>query len=189
MIVMLFILGNHCFAAGANEISKQSSKDALVVEAKSLIGKFADSLKAELGHAIQTGGLKQGIVACQVKAPEVTHSLSQDGWHVARTSLKLRNPKNAPDEWEREMLLQFEKRLASGEAFDKLVAVQHSDTQFKLIKAIPTGALCLSCHGEQLPPEVGEALREHYPDDKATGFEVGEIRGAFVVSKQLLNDI
>jgi hypothetical protein len=51
------------------------------------------------------------------------------------------------------------------------------------MKAIPTGALCLQCHGLDIAPPVAEKIAELYPYDKATGYREGDIRGAFVVTK------
>jgi hypothetical protein len=53
------------------------------------------------------------------------------------------------------------------------------------MKAIPTGGLCLQCHGKALAPPVAEKLAELYPGDKATGYEQGDLRGAFVITRQL----
>jgi hypothetical protein len=49
------------------------------------------------------------------------------------------------------------------------------------MKAIPTGGLCLACHGETIDPAVAGKIAELYPEDKATGFREGDLRGAFVV--------
>jgi hypothetical protein len=42
-------------------------------------------------------------------------------------------------------------------------------------------AQCLMCHGpeEQIVPEIKAQLAKLYPDDRATGFEEGELRGWF----------
>jgi hypothetical protein len=53
------------------------------------------------------------------------------------------------------------------------------------MKAIPTGEICLACHGESISPDVATAIREAYPQDQATGFSLGDIRGAFTLSKPL----
>ena len=53
------------------------------------------------------------------------------------------------------------------------------------MKAIPTGGVCLACHGENLAQGVQETITTLYPNDKATGFKSGDIRGAFVVTKVL----
>ena len=49
------------------------------------------------------------------------------------------------------------------------------------MRAIPTEALCLTCHGETLAPELAAAIAREYPNDQATGFKLGELRGAFRV--------
>ena len=43
--------------------------------------------------------------------------------------------------------------------------------------------LCITCHGpkENIPQEVGTILAERYPEDRATGFLVGDVRGAITV--------
>ena len=53
------------------------------------------------------------------------------------------------------------------------------------MKAIPTGAVCLNCHGTKIAPEVSQALAGLYPEDRATGFNEGDIRGAFVVTRKI----
>ena len=55
------------------------------------------------------------------------------------------------------------------------------------MKALPTQALCLQCHGAQasLSPAVKEKLSALYPQDKATGYSVGQIRGAMTIRKPL----
>ena len=47
--------------------------------------------------------------------------------------------------------------------------------------------VCLKCHGdaESLAPEVSDRLAELYPDDRATGFAMGDLRGAFVVERMV----
>ena len=51
------------------------------------------------------------------------------------------------------------------------------------MKAIPTQALCLNCHGELMSTPVKAKIKQLYPGDKATGFKVGDIRGAFTLFK------
>ena len=53
------------------------------------------------------------------------------------------------------------------------------------MKALPTEQVCLGCHGANLAPEVQAKLSELYPVDKATGYELGQVRGAVVVQKNL----
>ena len=52
------------------------------------------------------------------------------------------------------------------------------------MKAIPTGAVSLNCHGTSIAPDVSQALAGIYPEDRGTGFSEGDIRGAFVVTRK-----
>jgi hypothetical protein len=55
------------------------------------------------------------------------------------------------------------------------------------MKALPTQELCLACHGTaaHLDKEAVVRLKELYPDDKATGYALGQVRGALTVKKVL----
>jgi hypothetical protein len=120
------------------------------------------------------------------------HSQSS-GWNVARTSLKLRNPNNAPDAWETEVLKQFEQQRAKGEGPDALVyaeIVKEGDEEyFRFMKGIVMPPLekmpCLMCHGEDIDPKTAAALDQIYPQDKARGYKAGQVRGAFTLRKKL----
>ena len=43
--------------------------------------------------------------------------------------------------------------------------------------------VCIICHGpkETMAPEVKRMLTERYPEDRATGFQDGDLRGAISV--------
>jgi hypothetical protein len=51
------------------------------------------------------------------------------------------------------------------------------------MKAIPVGQVCLTCHGSDIAPELRTEINTYYPEDMATGFELGELRGAFTITK------
>lgn len=163
---------------------------ANIAEAKGIIKAFFDQLKGELEASMKEGGLVNAIKNCQLMAPSIAHDMStSSGWKVGRTSLKLRNPANTPDAWELAVLNSFEERKSAGEDPQNIakaeVVGQDGKKVFRFMKAIPTAELCLNCHGSELKPEVVEALNAHYAADQATGFKVGDIRGAFTLSKTL----
>jgi hypothetical protein len=55
------------------------------------------------------------------------------------------------------------------------------------MKAIPTGKVCLTCHGSNIKLNLRTRINELYPEDKAYGFEIGDIRGAFTIQIPLSN--
>jgi len=159
-----------------------------VVASREAVQKFSATLKEALQEAVKSGGPVNGIAVCHNQAGQIATDLSQQlGMTVGRTSLKVRNSTNAADDWELAVLKQFDARKAQGEPADKLEFFEVTDhggqKTFRYMKAIPTGALCLNCHGENLKPEVDAKLKELYPNDQARGFKEGDLRGAFTLAK------
>ncbi len=171
--------------------SLAADKAALLAEGKGLMQQFGKTLKAELMAAVKAKGAPHAISVCNTRAPEIASKISNDnGWSVDRSSHKLRNPENDPDTFTASVIQEFLARQAKGEkAADmaKAEIVEEDGKQvFRLVKAIPTGKLCLNCHGAgQVKPPVVNRLAELYPEDKARDFTVGEMRGVFTLSKVL----
>jgi hypothetical protein len=180
----LFSLTLSLLLASTAAISVET-EEQLVQQAKQRIAQFAQELKGELSAAIQNGGLQAGVEICHEKASQIAAKLSNDGWLLARTSLRTRNSNNTADNWEREVMQEFAQRKAQGAEISSLITTTLSENQFKLMKAIPTEGLCLSCHGSTITPAVQQQLDLYYPNDMATGFSLGDIRGAFSLTKQL----
>lgn len=167
-----------------------SPEAALTKQARTLTKDFAEALKAALMKGMGQGGPTAAVKVCHTEAPTIADGIEgAEGWTVARTSLKLRNPDNAPDDWEREQLERFEKEKASGKPADQLEASAIVDAggtkTFRYMKAIPTAAMCLTCHGSELASDVESTLDELYPKDAARGFAAGDLRGAFTLQKAL----
>jgi hypothetical protein len=165
--------------------------DVLVGESRALVKQFFGELKGNLVRALKSGGPVEAIATCSIDATLVAQSHSErSGWNIARTSLKLRNPKNAPDSWERGVLEKFDLRLAQGENPKKMeyseIVSMNGKQVFRYMKAIPTAKKpCLACHGSKLKQDVIETLETLYPHDKATGYKAGQIRGAFTLRRTL----
>jgi hypothetical protein len=161
--------------------------DPRIADGRAAAQELGGALKSVLLAAIEAGGPVSAISVCNAKAPQIAGVIStRRGVEVGRTALKVRNPANAPDTWERGVLERFEQERADGAAVDTLefaetVATDEGEV-LRYMKAIPTGEVCLTCHGSELAPAVRERIAELYPDDQATGFSAGDIRGAFTVS-------
>ena len=166
------------------------SNDPNVGLAREATAAYASALKAELVQAMQSDGPLTAIEVCQIRAPAISSEISLDkGLTVSRVSLKNRNPANQPTAWQASVLETFETRKQSGEdpatlSWSETVSIGDGK-EFRFMKAIPTGGVCLQCHGQDIAPPVAEKLAELYPTDKATGFSMGDLRGAFVVTRQL----
>ncbi len=164
--------------------------EANINEGKGIIKAFAGDLKGELKKGMKEGGPMKAVQACNTVAPHIAEAHSQmSRWDVARTSLKLRNPDNAPDAWETAVMKEFEDRKAAGEDPMKLLKAEVVEEQgrkvFRMMKAIPTAEVCTKCHGGEIDEKMEARLDELYPEDKARGFKVGDLRGAFTLKKPL----
>ena len=187
-----FLIGTVAVLALSGCAHQQQTVDtsALQQEGRQLAARFLGTLKPELQKAMKAGGPTHAIEICHVKAPQITQKLSQEsGWQLKRTSLKVRNPNNAPDAWERRVLVQFEQQKAQGADPKKLeygeVVMEAGKRVYRYAKAIPTAPVCTVCHGQQVAPPVMEKIRTYYPKDQATGFKPGDIRGMFSFRKVL----
>jgi hypothetical protein len=160
-------------------------------QAHAIVQQFATTLKGELEGAIKSGGPTKAVGVCKEKAPAIAASLAeQTGWKVGRTSLKLRNAAlNSPDAWEQRVLKQFDERKAAGQPVPGMTYAEvvqgDSGNTYRYMQAIPTAEVCLACHGSNIEPGLAESIDQAYPDDQARGYAVGDIRGAFTLSKPL----
>ena len=163
------------------------SPKAMVAEARSLVKSFGGSLKQALQAAIKEGGLTNGIGVCKTVAPEIASNNSSGGWVISRTSLKVRNPENTPTDWQEIQLLAMDRQPVKNGKPVEVWQVSEASGQpaFQYMSAIPTQKLCLGCHGKSIAPEVKAKLAELYPEDKAPGFSEGDLRGAFVVTRDV----
>jgi len=164
-----------------------ADKAALIEEAKAAAQAFGGTLKGELEAAMKAGGPVEAMNVCHTKAPEIAKAVSAEkGVQVSRVSLKNRNPDmGVANEWQTAVLKDFEAQKAAGTDPATLVHAEVVGNEFRFMKAIPTSALCLNCHGTELSPAVTAKLNELYPKDMATGYKEGDLRGAFVVVKNL----
>ncbi len=155
-------------------------------EAIGIIKKFGGSLKPELKKAIKAGGPVKAVSVCSELAPAIAKNLRNDtGWYIKRVSLKARNQTAVPDAWEKKILQQFDKRQFEGESAKKMAFAEVVNGKFRFMKAQGVEKVCLNCHATKIKPEVEAALKENYPHDKARGYSLGQIRGAFSLAKDI----
>ncbi len=174
----------------AEEKPAENTVGALSKQSVAAIKGFAGELKKHLQDAMKSGGPANALNVCKTVAPSIaeTHSKTS-GLTIKRTALKVRNPENAPDDYELKVLQQFVADIAAGKDAKTMKKAEIVEVDggkvFRFSKAIPTQKMCLRCHGENIAPELKARIDELYPEDKATGFKEGDLRGIFSISKKL----
>lgn len=177
---------------GLTSLPVLAQAPAWLEEARQAAMSVPPKLLAVLQEEIAKGGPEGAIEVCRGRAPELAKEASAaTGWSVRRVSLRNRNPKAVPDAWERAALEDFDRRAAAGESPATLekaeVVVENGQSIRRYLRALPVQPLCLNCHGpaNDLSAAVQQKLKTLYPDDRATGYKVGDIRGAMTIRKPL----
>ncbi len=108
---------------------------------------------------------------------------------VKRTSLKVRQPANAPDNADLAALISIQKELMDGNNPPKLLiqrieADGATPAEWRVYRPISVMSACLVCHGpvDSLPPGVQAKLARLYPEDKAVNYTAYDWRGVIRVS-------
>ena len=141
-------------------------------------------LSGQLQKALKSGGLDSAIQYCNLAAMPLVDSLSQiHQAQIRRTSMKVRNPKNSPTLEEKLVLQTFEKNKSEGKA---LLPIVRTIDENKVAFYAPIQAIdfCLQCHGkvgETLKQDDYALIQQFYPNDKATGYEAGDLRGMWSI--------
>jgi hypothetical protein len=153
-------------------------------EGRAIADQFATELRTALQAAMAEGGPLAAIRVCNEDAPRIARAAAErSGAEVGRTSLKVRNPANAPDDHQRAVLADLEQELAAsagGAPPERIHLLE--DGSVRYMSAIVMQPPCLACHGESLAAPVAEAIDALYPGDQARGYRIGELRGAFTIT-------
>ncbi len=133
------------------------------------------ALKAKLMGSIQADGPQGAIEVCSTSAPEIASQISAEyGVSIGRTSFKLRNETNTPPIWIESVVETRQDEPSTFIGSDGTLAAAYP---------IKIAAACLICHGqpEAIADEVRASIEAIYPNDQATGFALGDLRGWFWV--------
>lgn len=148
---------------------------------------LAEAIFAGLTGAIDEQGMAGALAFCSEAALPLTEE-AQDAYDpdlaLKRTSLRWRNPVNAPDPWEERVLLYLERlerldaSLVPGE-----MAARGPDGSLRYYRVLQAAPMCLHCHGEvaSMAVDVRQEIRARYPGDRATGYRAGQVRGVIRV--------
>ena len=185
------VLGCVLFAAGCSskasiETQKPATKSAkaTIVQGKSpseasqekmLAAKDAlfTKLSGRLMEAMTSQGPAAAIAVCQKEAPAIAKAVSDEqGLQIGRTGVRLRNPGNVAPSWAEDLVR---------DKIDTPTFVTLDNGHSAALLPIKLQSQCLLCHGPkaEIAPVIQEQLTKLYPNDQATGFKEGELRGWF----------
>ena len=169
-------------AAGA---VSRGEEELLLARGKAITQEAFQLLSSNLKQALLRGGVSEALPYCSLQAGPLTRQVAKTNDVVLRrVSHEPRNPKNRADETEAALLKRFGKELADSKPPQPVVVRGDSGQAVYFAPIVLNNPLCLKCHG-QPGTDIGAAnlatIRELYPQDKATGFKLGELRGMWRV--------
>jgi len=166
---------------------------ALTADTRKTVLPVVPKVVSAMQEAVAAKGVAGAIPVCKELAPAlVGEKRKETGWDIRRVSLKTRNAeRGTPDPWEASVLADFDLRAANGEKPETLEKSEivriDGKPVFRYMKALPVGEVCLKCHGpaDGLDAGLKAELATTYPHDRATGYGMGQVRGALTVKRPL----
>jgi len=162
---------------------EQAALDRSVAAVQELGG----TLKKNLVARMKEGGPAQAAEFCSLEAQGLTATAQEEGLRVGRSSLRLRNPRNEGPDWVTQWLKEQGERPAEGVQGFTHTVVRDDGVGFgRTLKPLAIEGPCLLCHGpaDALSPEVASLLAAKYPEDAATGYALGDLRGVIWAEAQ-----
>jgi protein tyrosine phosphatase (PTP) superfamily phosphohydrolase (DUF442 family) len=153
---------------------KSRAEDARAEMFSRLVAALGAAMSAPAADGTPAGPVA-AIAVCKTEAPRIAQAVAREkGVMIGRTSDRLRNTGNAAPAWAVAL-------LAARPESARLSA--NTDGSLGVTLPITISAQCIACHGarDRLAPGVAEALAKLYPNDQATGYDDGDLRGWFWV--------
>lgn len=143
------------------------------------------TLSGNLQKAMKEGGVPHAVQYCNLAAFPLVDSLSQiHKANIRRTSLKIRNPKDKPNQIELEQLKNYQKQVDAGEKLKPIVK-EINGNQITFFAPIHVMPQCEKCHGKvgkSLLEKDYELIQQLYPEDEAIGYMSGDWRGMWSIT-------
>ena len=160
------------------EILERALKIGNEVSLKSEVA-LGKSLKSQIGE----NGIAKAISFCNVNSIPIIKDLEKEyDVTIKRVSMKNRNPNNKPSGIEFKLYDSYLYNQENG--LESTESIQKNGDEYIYVKPIFVKDLCLNCHGiidTNITPENHLKINELYPDDLATGYSVGDLRGMWSV--------
>lgn len=177
---------------GCNDKNEDTTKEVSLTESErsdlkakgmQLAGETQKVLGSNLIKAISEGGPVNALEFCNISAHPLTDSMATAlKAHITRVTDKPRNPNNMANEHQLTYIASAKQELAAGNKIEPVINVV--DGKVTGYYPIITNQMCMQCHGsenDQINESTLAKLKELYPDDRARGYGVGELRGIWVV--------
>lgn len=159
-------------------------QQAAIQRGKAIAVETFNLLSSNLQSAIQSGGVSNALPFCSLASSPLTAGMAaKHGVTLRRVTHKARNPTAKANDLERAILNSFETALAAGNSTNPpppLATNLVADQAAFFAPIVLNNELCLKCHGQpgkDISAENLAVIQRLYPQDEATGYKFGQVRG------------
>ena len=187
--IQIFIVMSLLITNISHSETIETNKSVILNEAKDLLKETSKQYKNTLIQGLQHNNLIKALKYCNKEVEQLVSKDNEKGFAIKRVSLRPRNKNNYPNLYEKEILEKFNKLSLID---NKDLALEHSEiikdennNKFVYVKAIRIKEVCLNCHGSNINDDLKKEIQKLYPDDKAINYKLNDIRGAFVMYRNI----
>jgi cytochrome c len=166
----------------ASSLLLASAEDKAIQKGNEVSSALLQKLGGELKTQLQTSGAMGALHFCSQNALILTENVAKESkTSIKRLTTLPRNPVNKASFEEASLLSEWDKLVKSGQPLPthKLVTTNNTVVYYKPI--LINNEACLKCHGN-VEGDLAKAIKAAYPEDKATGYKMGDLRGMIAVT-------
>lgn len=163
---------------GCSSPEEQDSEDAMRADVEQHIEDL-DAMRSNLAQTVTEPDVDRETFArvCRPVGQRAQEIAAENNWVVQQLAERNRNPNNELDEEAREVFERFKadpelRHLWRETRFDGTAGQRY-------FHRITVEESCLACHGAR--EDRPDFIKEGYPEDRAYGFEAGDLRGLYSV--------
>jgi hypothetical protein len=153
-----------------------------VQKQKAAVAELKKTMMAELKVKMSESPAS-AVEFCSKNALELTKQIAvKNGVNIKRVSIKNRNLQNSADLMDAKVITAFEDALKKNKKLPEF-ATLNDGGKLKYYEPMVISEACVVCHGKEgaIAKETADKIKKIYPNDKATGYEIGDLRGVIVV--------
>ena len=174
----VLFLTTACGPSGSDTADSETPPDSIRKEVEQAIASL-NKMRESLAATIDTPTVDKSTFerVCKPVGKRAKQISAERGWVVQQLAEKYRNPAHKLDAEAQELHEQFAK---SPDLTDTWIrTVRNGRVGWRYARRITVQSSCLACHGpKQQRPDF---VKKGYPNDRAYGFEVGDLRGLYSV--------
>jgi hypothetical protein len=185
-ITIISLSATLLLAGQGNHKKKDNTLKSVVKTGQQSTKLLLKTLGKNMKKNMKAGGPMKALDFCSQEAYNLTDKVNKElnkGVSIKRISMKYRNPANKPSADEMAVLKALKTLKSANVILPKHIVEKVNATTYKFYKPLVINKqVCLKCHGDVQNKKLKAEIEKRYPNDKATHYKMGDLRGAVVVT-------